>query len=100
MIFHFNFTTEKKASVPSSGIIPPTTAEPRINNSRQSQPPAPSKSMSLDLEHPPPAAMAPRGSGGRRLGGRGGSGQQADTKVFVVWLESYEDHDSFPAGKF
>ena len=24
---------------------------------------------------------------------------QPDTKVFVVWLESYEDHENFPAGR-
>lgn len=48
--------------------------------------------LSLDLEQPPS-----KRSGGR--GGRAGAGGIIDTKVFVVWLESYEDYENFPAGQ-
>ncbi|XP_055878983.1 ral GTPase-activating protein subunit beta-like isoform X3 [Biomphalaria glabrata] len=46
-----------------------------------------------------PASTAPPAQGGvkfRRLGRQPASMTGPDTKVLVVWLESFEDHDNFP----
>lgn len=59
------------------------------------------KSRLLDKESPTsppevPANTIPSGVKYRRLGRQPASMTGPDTKVLVVWLESFEDHDNFP----
>ena len=66
------------------------------------------KSLSLDLERPPlerprtsETPGTPTESGlkpPRRSSRLSASSSVSDTKIFVVWLESYEDYENFPSG--
>ena len=52
---------------------------------------------------PPPAAAAAAASTGstvkyRRPGRQPGLMSGPDTKILIVWLESFEDHENFPVG--
>lgn len=65
------------------------------------------KSLSLDFENLPPGEMSSSGvdiAGGvssklRRSGRSGSAVLSADVQVMVVWLESFEDHLTFPVGQ-
>ncbi|ESO90184.1 hypothetical protein LOTGIDRAFT_233979 [Lottia gigantea] len=46
----------------------------------------------------PPEIPSNTGSRGKRYGRQLGQMVGPDTKIFVVWLESFEDHENFPLG--
>lgn len=48
------------------------------------------RALSLDLDKQPSS---------RRIGQRSNLHPHTNTKIMVVWLESYEDHLDFPIGK-
>lgn len=52
--------------------------------------------MSLDLDKNPMTSSLNSGSAVRRSGARHSPHPQANAKIMVVWLESYEDHLRFP----
>jgi hypothetical protein len=66
------------------------------------------KSLSLDFENLPPpetslsnAEISTNASSRLRRSGRAGSSMlSADVQVMVVWLESFEDHLTFPVGQY
>ncbi len=68
------------------------------------------KSLSLDLEKPPDAPRRSMVDSPvtpteplrpiRRSTRTSSAVSLSDTKVFVVWLESYEDHENFPTGNY
>lgn len=67
-----------------------------------------SKSLSLDFDNPPAPPLAknlttPTESSAavrmRRFGKVSAASVFLEAKIFVVWLESFEDHENFPAGK-
>ena len=65
------------------------------------------KSLSLDLERPPSDRPRQTDSPGtptdsrplRRSSRLSTSATVSDTKIFIVWLESYEDQENFPSGE-
>ena len=60
------------------------------------------KSMSLDFEKPPPERMTREGSTSqaRRFGRLSTTAGWSETKILVVWLEKYEDHETFPTSEY
>lgn len=59
--------------------------------------------LSLDMDKPPGPVPLLTDSASVRLRRTGRNLSQLtgpDTKVFVVWLESFEDYETFPAGKW
>ena len=87
----------------SMEIKPARTSSPRLSETRSGK----MKSLSLDLDGPPadrPVSLrtiTPTESiiGSRRLGRGTSYINHVDTKVFIVWLESYEDWQHFPSGE-
>lgn len=58
------------------------------------------KSLSLDLDNVPTVTDAGQISRLKRSGRSGLTSFSTDIHVIVVWLESYEDHLSFPLGMY
>lgn len=58
------------------------------------------KSLSLDLDNVPTATDVGQISRLKRSGRSGLTSFSTDIHVIVVWLESYEDHLSFPLGMY
>lgn len=54
------------------------------------------RTFSLDLEKPAAGKVCESRGSGRKYGRQGSAVIGGDTKVLVVWLESYEDHSYFP----
>ena len=89
-----------------------STAGLRPTSDLSVAPPLKPKSLSLDLEKPPSdraaSPMTPSEGAAtgvlthmksiRRFGRAGSIAAMAETKVLVVWLESYEDLAHFPTG--
>lgn len=59
------------------------------------------RTLSLDLDKNPvnSSGSLTSGSSTRRSTARHQPHPQTNTKIMVVWLESYEDHLQFPIGK-
>ena len=59
------------------------------------------KSLSLDFEKPPPERVIKESSTnqGRRYSRLSATGGWSETKIFVVWLERFEDHETFPTSE-
>lgn len=61
------------------------------------------RTLSLDLDKNPVTSSTSSltsGSSTRRSTARHQPHPQTNTKIMVVWLESYEDHLQFPIGRF
>ncbi len=110
-IFQFPLSVSDNRPAPHS-----ISTSTNISDDHQTKPPmlrettaTKPKSLSLDMERlPDRKPLTPTEAGApapplRRLGqGRRSGGVLAahDTKVFVVWLESFEDHEHFPTSKW
>ncbi|KAK3769083.1 hypothetical protein RRG08_032074 [Elysia crispata] len=82
----------------SSTSIP--TADAGAAPSVQQQQPVPAASPVTPQEILPPVAPAPASTVKyRRTGRQPGLMSGPDTKVLIVWLESFEDHENFPVAE-